>query len=277
MSNANSEIPKFALYGEDTPAFDDSIQPTLDLRSWSDVPKEGRATALQQISNSGWATNEEEIVGAIYHLNNTYLRLCPGSNLHSTPPTRDYSGGSSRAMREAAKSDFIRIFMEEAEPLVLRMLSKFAQLLINQYSLEAAKKEVDSDKRTKYVSDAFQQLDRFANCINHIFEQFAVNQLMTRNGFIPRQDETIEQELYKPTLKALSDPKWGHVNKILALMFEDFREGRYPETITKAHSAIHCFLQILVGEPGTNAKGELGRLVKDGKMKFPPLFAQVFI
>lgn len=88
---------------------------------------------------------------------------------------------------------------------------------------------------------------------------------MTRNGFIPRQDETIEQELYKPTLKALSDPKWGSVNKILALMFEDFREGRYPETITKAHSAIHCFLQILVGEPGTNAKGELGRLVKDSK------------
>lgn len=133
MSNADSEIPKFALYGEDTLAFDESIQPTLDLHSWSDVPKEERATALQQISNSGWATKEEEIVGAIYHLNNTYLRLCPGRNLHSTPPTRDYSGGSSRAMREAAKKDFIRIFMEEAEPLVLRMLSKFAQLLINQF------------------------------------------------------------------------------------------------------------------------------------------------
>ena len=81
----------------------------------------------------------------------------------------------------------------------------------------------------------------------------------------PEPPLTIERELYKPTLKALSDPKWGPLNKILVLMFEDFREGRYPETITKAHSAIHCFLQILVREPGTNAKGELGRLVKEGK------------
>lgn len=78
---------------------------------------------------------------------------------------------------------------------------------------------------------------------------------MTRNGFIPRQDETIERELYKPTLKALSDPKWGPVNKILALMFEDFREGRYPETITKAHSAIHCFFTNPCGGTRDQRKG----------------------
>lgn len=263
MNSADADIPKFALYGKDTIAFDESIQPTLDLRSWNDVQKEERAIALLQIANSGWVTKEVEIVGAIVHLNHTYLRLCPGRNLHSTPPTFDY--GYSSATRAAAARDFRRIFLEEGEPLVLRMLSKFAEQLIEEHYLKAAKKEVDSDKRTKYVSDAFQKLDRFAYCINHIFEQFAVNQLLTRNGFIPRQDETIEKELYKPTLKALSDPKWEPVNKILAPMFEDFREGRYPETITKAHSAVHCFLQIIVGEPGTNAKGELGRLMKDGK------------
>ena len=191
MSSADPDIPKFALYGENTFAFDESIQPALDLRSWSDVPKEERTTALQQILNTRWTTREEEIVGAIYHLNNTYLRLCPGRNLHSTPPAMDpYSHGSSRARREAAAKDFIRIFLEEAEPLVLRMLSKFAQPLIHQYSLDRAKKEVDSAKRAKYVSDAFRTFDLFANCINHIFEQFAVNQVMTRDGFVPRQDET---------------------------------------------------------------------------------------
>lgn len=268
MSNADSEIPKFALFGENTPTFGDSIQPTLDLRSWTDVSKEERGIALQEILNSGWLTGrtEKELIGAIDHLNNTYLRLCPAKNFHSAPQNDDGHGNFDRATRQAAVKDFSRIFLEEAEPLVLRMLSKFAQLLIDGFDLERAKKTVDSGKRAEYVMDAYKQFDRFANCVNHVFEQFAVNQVLTRSGFIPRQDETIEQELYKPTLKALSDPKWGAVNKILALMFEDFRERRYPETITKAHSAVHSFLQILVGEPGTNAKGELGRLMREGKL-----------
>ncbi|QPD02689.1 MAG: hypothetical protein Nkreftii_000463 [Candidatus Nitrospira kreftii] len=271
MSNADSEIPKFALHGEDTPAFDDSIQPTLDLRSWSDVPKEERSTALRQIVNSGWMNKQGEILGAIAHLNATYLRLCPGKNLHNTNPQKDIRFGRNfshlvdYSLREAAANDFARIFLEEAEPLVLRMLSKYAQLLIVPHALAKAKRTVDSNERAKHVRDAFESFDRFADCVNHVFEQFAVNQLMTRTGFMPRQDKTIEQELYKPTLKALSDPKWGPVNKILAPMFEDFRESRYSETITKAHSAVHCFLQILVGKLGTNAKGELGRLMKEGK------------
>lgn len=267
MSNADSEIQKFALFGENTPTFDDSIQPTLDLRSWTDVSKEERAIALRQIFNSGWMgrTQEDRIIGVIVHLNKAYLRLCPARNFHSAPQENDGYGNFDSATRKAAGQDFCRIFMEEAEPLVLRILSKFAQLLVVESNLERAKKTLDSGKRAEYVRDAFENFDRFTNCVNHVFEQFAVNQLLTRTGFIPRQDETIEQELYKPTLKALSDPKWRPVNEILAPMFEDFREGRYPETITKAHSAVHCFLQILVGTPGTNAKGELGRLIKDAK------------
>ncbi|TKB60863.1 MAG: hypothetical protein E8D48_11885 [Nitrospira sp.] len=267
MSNADSEIKKFALYGENTPAFDDSIQPTLDLRSWSDVPTKERGVALQQILNSGWLadTGAKQIIRAIAHLNDTYLRRCPGRNLHSAPREGEHYG-FGLVRREAAAKDFARIFLEEKEPLVLRMLSKFAQLLIDADALNKATKAVNSGKRAEYVQGAFKTFDHFASCINHVFKQFAVNQSLTRSGFIPRQDETIEQALYKPTLKALSDPKWMPVNKILAPMFEDFREGRYPETITKAHSAVQCFLQILVaGKPGTNAKGELAQLMKTGK------------
>lgn len=264
MSNGDSEIPEFRLHGEGAPDFDDSIQPTLDLRSWSDIPEMERATALQEIINNGWHNNDQEIMGAVEHLNDRYLRLCPGVNLHSIPRKRS-DHGTDYERREAAVKDFDRIFLEENEPLVLRMLSKYAQLLIDRYDFRQAKSAVDSEERKKYVESAFEKFDYFANCINHIFEQFAVNQLMTRNGFMPRQDDVIEKELYKPTLKALSDPKWAPVNEILALMFEDFREGRFSESITKAHSSVHCFLQILVGEPGSNAKGELGKLMQKGK------------
>lgn len=267
MSNKDAKIPEFSLYGEGIPAFDNSIQPALDLRSWSAVPKEERVTALSELSNKGWTKREREILNTIEYLNHTYLRLCPGKDLHKTPKAYARHGRPSSETERwaAAKKDFCRIFLEEDEPLVLRMLSKFGQLLINTYALERAKDTNDSGERTKYVDVAFDNFDRFANCVNHVFEQFAVNQLMTRNGFMPRQDETIEQKLYKPTLKALSDPKWVSVNERLSLMFEDFREGKFPETITKAHSAVHGFLQILVGEPGSNAKGEFGKLMRDGK------------
>jgi hypothetical protein len=206
-----------------------------------------------------------EIFSAIDHLNYRCLRLCPGRNLHNTPKQEDRYGGPDHGRRQAATRDFYRIFLEEAEPLVLRMLSKFAQQLIQYPYLEQAERENDSDVRANRIKDAFDKFDRFANCINHIFEHLAVNQLITRNGFVPRQDEAIEEKLYKPTIKSLSDPKWRSVNEILFLMFEDFREGRFSETITKAHSAVHCFLQVLVGEAGSNAKGELGKLMKDGK------------
>ncbi|TKB91232.1 MAG: hypothetical protein E8D40_09820 [Nitrospira sp.] len=268
MSNADSEIQKFALYGENIPGFDDSIQPTLELRSWTTVSSDERTIVLHQIIHNGWLgrTAERHIITTVAHLNYKYLQLCPARNFHSAPQQNDGYGGFDSATRKAAAEDFGRIFMEEEEPLVLRMLSKFAQLLIDADALNRAKKAVNSDERKRYVGAAYKQFDLFANCVNHVFEQFAVNQLLTRSGFIPRQDETIEQELYKPTLQALSDPKWRPVNDILALMFEDFREGRYPETITKAHSAVQCFLQVLVtGKPGTNAKGELAQLIKTGK------------
>jgi hypothetical protein len=92
-----------------------------------------------------------------------------------------------------------------------------------------------------------------------------VNQVVTRGGFAPRQDERITSEVYVPTLKALSDPKWSSVSADLASMFEDYRQERFAEVITKAHSAVQRFLQIAVGEEGKSGKGELAKLLKDAK------------
>lgn len=265
MSKEDSDIPAFSLYGEGMPFVHEAIQSTLDLRSWNDLSNEEKATALQEVLNNGWITKEDAVLGTVVYLNHMYLRLCPGKNLHMTPKVYDRFSGNLVERKEAAVKDFCRIFIEEAEPLVLQMLSKFLELLIDQGCLNRAKEAVQKDVRAQQIETAFDSFDRFANCINHIFEQFAVNQLVTRNGLVPRQDETITRELHSPTLEALSDPKWQPVNETLALMFEDYRERKFPEAITKAHSAVHGFLQILVGEPGSNAKGELGKLMKEGK------------
>ncbi len=262
--NESSDIPKFSLFGENDPNFDDSVRPALALRNWSDLSKEEKNTALQQLINMGWMDESSEILNTISYLNETYLRLCPGKRVHAIPPERGpYSSDFKRS--EAAAKDFYQILMEESDALVLRMISKLAQCFINGYDLQCASKSTDVDERKNYVKEAFKRFDRFANCINHILEQFAVNQMLTRDGFVPRQDETIDSSLYAPTLQALSDPKWMPVNHILSSMFEDYREGHYAEVITKAHSAVHSYLQIAVGEPGQNAKGEVGKLFKEAR------------
>lgn len=169
---------------------------------------------------------------------------------------------------KAALLDFEHIFMQEkSDALVYHMLSKFLSCYIDGFNYNRAKEAKTEKERKENIASAFRKFDNLANCFNHIFEQFSVNQLVTRNGFVPRQDEKIMEKIYTPTLAALSDPKWKAVSNDLAAMFEDYRAENYPEVITKAHMAIQRFLQIIVGEEGKNSKGEVGRLFQDAKDK----------
>ena len=79
-----SDIPKFLLYGEGDPATEEAIQPALALRNWSDLSKEEKAIAFQQLYNTGWIEKySREILAAIEHLNSAYLRQCPGRRLQA--------------------------------------------------------------------------------------------------------------------------------------------------------------------------------------------------
>lgn len=260
-------IPKFLLYGENNPAIESNIQPQLVLRTWSDLSNEEKAIAFQQLKNSGWISSySKEILQTIAYLNDAFLRQCPGRNLHSIQPEFHNNFGNESDRREAATMDFQHIFLQEkSDALVFRMLSKFAQSYINEFDYNRTAGTQDESERRKLINSAFDKFDRLVNCLNHIFEQFAVNQIVTRNGFIPRQDEKITEKVYAPTLQILSDPKWKPINADLAEVFEDYQEKNYAETITKAHRAVQRFLQILVGEEGKNGKGEIGKLFQKAK------------
>lgn len=263
------KIPKFLLYGQDDPDVEQNIQPLLVLRRWGDLSDEEKTIAYRQIENSGWLNDySSEILQTIEYLNSAFLRQCPGRHLHAIKPKQDYRGGygNEHERKEAALLDFQHIFLQDkSDAMVFRMLSKFASCYIDGYDYRRATETEDEAERQKLTEEAFDKFDRLANCLNHIFEQFAVNQIVTRNGFVPRQDEKIIAEIYIPTLKVLVDPKWKSVNSDLAKMFEDYREENYSEAITKAHSAVQRFLQILVGEEGKNSKGEVGKLFKKAK------------
>jgi len=266
----NMKIPKFLLYGEDDPKVESNIQPQLALRNWVNLSDEEKQIAFQQLKNSGWVESySREILQTIEYLNNAFLRQCPGRHLHAVQPQRDsYHGGygNESERMKAAITDFQHIFLrEKSDAMVFRMLSKFAEGHIDYSDYRRANEAQDGVERKKLVDEAFNKFDRLANCLNHIFEQFAVNQLVTRNGFVPRQDDKITKEVYTPTLSILADPKWKSVSTDLALMFEDYREENYAEAITKAHRAIQRFLQVLVGEEGKSGKGEVGKLLQKAK------------
>ncbi len=264
------KLPKFLLYGENDPKVESNIQPQLALRNWVNLNDEEKQIAFQQLKNSGWVESySREILQTIEYLNNAFLRQCPGKHLHAVQPQRDsYHGGygNESERMKAAITDFQHIFLrEKSDAMVFRMLSKFAKSHIDHSDYRRATEAKVEEERKKLVDEAFGKFDRLANCLNHIFEQFSVNQLVTRNGFVPRQDDKITNEVYTPTLNILADPKWKSVSTDLALMFEDYREENYAEAITKAHGAVQRFLQVLVGEEGKSGKGEVGKLLQKAK------------
>ena len=252
-----AEIPHFRLYGEEDPGVESRIQPKLPLRGWDDLTRDEKLIAQRELINNDCFLDDQsdQILDVILYLNHRFLRILPGKNLHDPGPLDE---------TEAAYRDFSFVFLEERSDLVLIMLSKFASCWIDTSALEDAEKSRDIETRKEIVGWAFREFDRLARTLNHIFEQFSVNILVTRNGFVPRQDDKIAQEIYVPTLKALSDPKWKQVSDHLSDMFDDYQARNYPEVITKAHSALQRFLQILVGE-GKNGKGELSKLFAHAK------------
>jgi hypothetical protein len=262
-----NDIPKFILYGEDDPLVEESIQPCLDLRNWGNLTDEEKNIALRELRNSGWLeSHTSNILSTIKYLNRKFLRQCPGKQLHAIKPEYYGRPGNDFKEREAAVIDFEHIFLhEQSDAMVLHMLSMFAQSYIDHNWYQHAEQAQDVQEREEYITSAFAKFARLANCLNHIFEQFAVNQIVTRNGFVPRQDEKIVDNIYVPTLKVLADPKWQSVSADLVKVFDDFRDQNYSECITKAHSVVQRFLQVLVGEEGKSGRGEVGKLFSQAK------------
>ena len=256
-----TDIPRFKLYGEDDPDIENRIQPRLPLRGWETLTDDAKKIMLQELSNKGWINDDDKLYKTMKYLNHHYLSILPARRLHEATSVRNIPWEIPFAETAAADDDFEDIFMNHPSgDLVLCMLSMFVKKHIKDSMLHDAQEMQESEEREDLINRAFSRFDRLANCLNHIFEQFSINLLVTRGGLIPRQDDRIDREIYQPTLKVLSDPKWKSVSDDLADMFNDYQEQSYPEAITKAHSAVQRFLQILVGNEGKNGKGEVGKL-----------------
>lgn len=128
--------------------------------------------------------------------------------------------------------------------------------------------ETEEQYKERLTEWKYEELDKFTDRLNNVFEHFGINAVLTRHGFIPKQDERIVKEIYEPVLKFLSNEKWKPVNRDLKDAFEDFQlktKSGYSGCVTLAISAIEAFLQILLY--GKTGKGTLGKLIPEAQSK----------
>lgn len=173
---------------------------------------------------------------------------------------------------ENACYDFFNIFINGNENLVLELLSLYCVYLIEekeQFTIEKSNNENEDEYQKRLTDYRYEIFDKFSERLNEVFIDFGLNYLLTRQGFIPRQEEKIITEIYEPVLKALSDQKWKEVNNLLIDAFSEYRKNTpqgYSNCITNAISSIEGFLQILINGKIDN-KGTLGELIDQGIKK----------
>ena len=264
------EIPQFKIYGEDNPQIQSVLKPDLGYRSWNELTLEDKQIAFRELSNCDVLfKGRNEILRMMLYLNYHFLSECPAPKLHELGSRRNHHDSFifRDKQRDAAVDDFLNFFLGESEEKVMHMLSVWAKYHILENDIKKAAEAVSSDERQFFLDQAYEDFDRLADTLNHILEQFRLNFILTREGFIPHQDVKITTEIYEPVLVLLQDVKWRSVNADLSNMFDDYHNKDYAEVITKAHSAVQRFLQVLVGEEGKNGKGEVGRLFSVAKQK----------
>ena len=255
--------PEFKLYGEDDLEFIERVQPQFPIREWSKISVIDKEKIWQHLFNEDWFSNKRKnVIDSAKQLNKKFMRLAPARKTFGRSST--YPDINEEF--EAAMSDFREILInEESDGLALLLLSLFASSLIDQISIERATFAEDNELRMINIDRAYSEFDRFANHLNCLFEQFSVNIVVLRSGMVTRQDDRITRDIYKPTLEILSDPKWEPVDSIIKDMFLDNLEQKYSEVVTKAHSALHRFLQLAMGREGYSGKGEFSKLLKSAK------------
>jgi len=175
-----------------------------------------------------------------------------------------------RSLNSACR-DFYEIFMHQNENVVIELLSLYCKVLISERKKEKIYKIQNEDEKEyqqRLENWRWEDFDKFAQSLNEVFTDFGINLYLTRQGFIPRQEEKITEEIYEPVLSFLSHPKWKEVGKILSDSFDEYRKNTpqgYSNCVTNTVSAVQAFLQIIVN--GKTGKGEIAELIKDGQRK----------
>lgn len=173
-----------------------------------------------------------------------------------------------------AALDFYSIFITKECNAVVELMSLYCKAILLQregkffeaHFIEETNRT--DEHQTLRITWEFEEFDDFANELNEVFGDFGLNVYLTRNGFIPKQDDKIIYDIYEPVIKVLGNQDWKEVNNLLSDAFLEFRKNTsngFSTCITHTVSAVQAYLQIIVN--GKTGSGDIKDLVKLAQSK----------
>lgn len=278
----------FKLWSQTKPDSINELKPDFGMRSWDDLTEEDKHIIWKHLEwfffdkskkterNNRYGSKtfyefhgqydsdreklQERIIFSIVALNSKYKAKNFVPNF------------LEQVSLDNACFDFADIFMRRQGNVVLELLSLYCRIILSEREKKEpyqSEGESADEFKTRTKEWRFGELDAFSERLNEVFDDFGIDVILTRQGFIPKQEEKIVEEIIAPTLKALSDKKWGKVNEHLSDAFKAYREKNYSISITNTISAIQAFLQILVN--GKVGSGDISKLIQQaiGKSLIP--------
>lgn len=244
----------FQLWSDSNVSVKEILRPDLGIRNWNELEDEEKPIIFKNFSNRGWFKADGDMYEAVsaFGGNNKARNFCHHLLDHGGPHylglRREYETYPQQCCLDEAFNDFKEIFIKEEQGIVYELLSYLAKGINSK-----------ADKN---------QIARFIRCFNDISDQFGLNVLLSADGLIPRQEQRITENIYKPVIKILADKKWVKVSEELGDAFSDYQKNTpssYSSCITHAMSGLQGFLQITVY--GKTGKGNFVNLIQQAITK----------
>ena len=270
----------FKLWSENKPSAKKILKPSLGLRNWDELSPKEKLIIWQHLEwyffdkdektyhreeddffdfegdLSDQKAKKDRIFFSIYSLNSKYK-------------VQNYAASFLENMGlTTACKDFFYIFINQNENVVYELLSMYCKFILKERADENPyheENETDQEYEKRTKKWRLEDFDKFAKNLNEVFEQFEINVFLTHNGFIPKQDKKIIDDIYTPVLISLSDNRWRKVNEHLSEAFDGYQKKQYSSSITNTISAIQAFLQIIVN--GKIGKGKISELIQQAQKK----------
>lgn len=235
----------FQIWSEKNNEAKTLLSPSLDLRDWNNLSREEKGKIWNYLKAWFEPTKEDKKFWV-------FISVLKLNELHK------FQSYAKRVLEDQtpynASLDFSSIFFDEHRDVVLELLSCFALVIIKDREGKSDgiyRSNYDSDEKYKEIvlSWRWHELDQFSDRLNDVFEHFSINLLLTRSGFVERQDPKISADIYVPVLNFLSASEWKDINRDLADAFAKYQlktEQGYSGAITHAISALQGYLQALV-------------------------------
>lgn len=260
------------------------LKPDFGLRSWNELSKDEKYRVWKHLEehffdltvkndynyNYSEFVDEDRLYYSFYGYNHKQKRIRVDVaiySMYSNYKARNYAQNFlKKPTHFSACLDFYHIFSNEDANVVFEMLSFYCLAMMkerdNNFSEVQNNNSTEEEIKKEKIRWRFIDFDEFAKDLNEVFDSFGVDVHLSRNGFMPRQEEQLIKSVYEPVLKSLADDKWKEVNTLLTDAFLEYRRNTpngYSTCVTHTVSAMQAFLQILVN--GKTGIGDISKLI----------------